>query len=157
MNSKQSRTASVCPGTLQRLREAGIQPTRQRLQIARLLFDHGGHLTAQDLFELINRDKPTVCRATVYNTLNLMADRGLVREICLDSNRTVYDTNTEPHHHLYNVDTGELTDVPLEAVAFQRLPNLPRGTRQEDINLVVRVRNRQSLFQVFPEEGAGSE
>lgn len=126
---------------LQRLREAGIQLTRQRLQIAQLLFEQGGHVTAHDLFETVNRGQPPVCRATVYNTLNLLAQQGMVREICLGSGRTVYDANTTPHHHLYNLDTGEVSDIPPESVVFQRLPELPQGTCQEDISLIVRIRN----------------
>lgn len=137
-----SPVSSVCHTTEQRLREAGIQVTPQRLQVATFLFERGGHLSALALFEAINRHGSSVCRATVYNTLNLLAERGLVREICLDGGRIMYDTNTAPHYHLHNMDTGELTDVPPEAVAFRRLPALPRGTRREDIDLIVRIRNQ---------------
>ena len=158
MTSKSSSPASsVCHATEQRLREAGIQTTPQRLQIADLLFERGGHLSALELFESINRHGPGVCRATVYNTLNLLAERGLVREICLDGGRTMYDTNTAPHHHLYNVDTGELTDVPPAAVAFRRLPALPEDTRREDIDLIVRIRNQSpSPRKPSPDDGSNA-
>lgn len=127
----------------QRLRRFGVSPTRQRLQIAMALFDHGGHMSAQDLHALVNRGKRSVCRATVYNTLHLFVSRGLIREISLDSSRTFYDTNTQYHHHIYNMDTGELIDVAPETVAFEHFPEIPADTQQEDITLIIKVRNKR--------------
>lgn len=136
--------AGFCP-TLQRLRQAGIYPTHQRLRIARWLFTEGGHHTAQEIFEALNGVHTAVCRATVYNTLNLLVRRGLAMEIHLDNESTVYDADTKPHHHLYNEDTGELTDVPLGAVALDQLPQLPAGVHPEDISLIIRVRPRPRM------------
>jgi len=150
MTSSTVETVSPYIDITQRLRRFGISPTRQRLQIAMALFDHGGHLSAQDLYTLVNRGKRSVCRATVYNTLHLFVSRGLIREISLDSSRTFYDTNTQPHHHIYNVDTGELIDVAPETVEFKRLPDIPPDTQQEDITLIIRVRNKRQTLRACP-------
>lgn len=142
MTSSAAENLSPYIDVTQRLRRFGISPTRQRLQIAMALFDHGGHLSAQDLFALVNHGKRSVCRATVYNTLHLFVSRGLVREISLDSSRTFYDTNTQPHHHVYNMDTGELIDIAPETVEFKTFPAIPADTQHEEITLIIRVRNR---------------
>jgi Fur family iron response transcriptional regulator len=126
----------------ERLREQGIAATRQRLRIAQALFEHGGHPSAQDLYLLVNHQQRAVCRATIYNTLNLFVSRGLIQEVSVDSSRTFYDVNTDPHHHIFNIDTGELLDVEPTAVSFKKLPPLPLGTQQEDITLIIRVRNK---------------
>lgn len=123
------------------LRKVGIVPTRQRLQIATALFNYDGHLSAQALYRLINRDQSIACRATVYNTLHLFVSHGLIREISVDSSQSFYDPNTKPHHHIFNIDTGELLDVEPESVAFKALPDLPDGMKQEEITLIIRVRN----------------
>ena len=126
----------------QRLRQAGVIPTTQRLLIARELFEDHGHFSAQQLYQRVNKTCRRVCRATVYNTLNLFVNRGLVREVAVNGNCTFYDTNLQPHYHIYNIDTGELLDVDPESVVFKTLPVLPAGTRRENIELLIRVRNQ---------------
>lgn len=128
----------------ERLRQQGIAATRQRLRIAKALIEHGGHPSAQDLYLLVNRQQRAVCRATIYNTLNLFVSKGLIQEVSVDSSRTFYDVNINPHHHFFNVDTGELLDVEPNSVSFKELPPLPMGTQQEEITLIIRVRNAQS-------------
>jgi Fur family iron response transcriptional regulator len=125
----------------ERLKRCGIAATRQRLRIAKALFEHGGHPSAQDLYQLVNHQQRTVCRATIYNTLNLFVNKGLIQEVSVDSSQTFYDGNIEPHHHIFNVDTRELLDVEPSTVSFKELPSLPQGTRQEEITLIIRVRN----------------
>jgi Fur family iron response transcriptional regulator len=81
-----------------------------------------------------------VSKATVYNTMKVFAQKGLVREVTVDRNRVFYDSTTEPHHHFFNLDTGELTDIEPTAVEFLRLPELPEGTYQEGVEVIVRLR-----------------
>ena len=78
----------------------------------------------------------------MYNTLNLFSSQGLTRAVSVDSERQFYDSTTAPHHHFYNVDTGELTDIGLDDLQFSQLPELPSGTEAQDIEVVVRVRNK---------------
>jgi len=122
------------------LREHGIAPTHQRLEIALVLFGRCEHLAADQVLALANERFAETSKATVYNTLNLFRDRGLVREVIVDPKRVFYDPNTEPHHHLYNVDTGELTDIAAEDLQISGMPVLPPGMVTEGVDVIVRIR-----------------
>ncbi len=121
------------------LRERQIQPTAQRIEIARLLFGKNQHLTAEDVLRSVNSRGSTVSKATVYNTLGLFAKRKLLRPIWVEGNRLFYDTNVMPHHHFYHLNTGQLTDVPSTDVTISRLPPLPNGTEAAGIDVVIRI------------------
>ncbi len=122
------------------LRKQGIAPTHQRLEIANVLFSRCEHLAADQILTLVNERHAETSKATVYNTLNLFRDCGLIREVIVDPKRVFYDPNTQPHHHLYNVDTGEITDVPADDLAVSGLPELPPGMVTEGVDIVVRIR-----------------
>jgi Fur family iron response transcriptional regulator len=124
------------------LRQRGAQPTAQRVALAEILFAKPQHLSADELLERARRKGVRVSKATVYNTLNLFVDCGLVREVSVDSSRVYYDPTMTPHHHIYNVDTGELTDIPYDAVQLAELPELPPGTETAGVEVVVKVRRR---------------
>jgi Fur family iron response transcriptional regulator len=124
------------------LRQNGAQPTAQRVALAEILFAKPQHLSAEDLLEQARRHGVRVSKATVYNTLNLFVECGLVREVNVDGSRVYYDPTMSPHHHIYNVDTGELTDIPYDAVRLAELPELPPGTETTGVEVVVRVRQR---------------
>ena len=120
----------------------GIHPTAQRIRIAELLFARDQHLTAEQVIRLLGKDGLRVSKATVYNTLNLFREQGLLRTVDVDPTRQFYDSSTGPHHHFYNVDTGELTDIPLESVMLQVDTALPPGTEPVGVEVVIRVRRR---------------
>ncbi len=122
------------------LRARDINPTSQRVEIAQLLLTRCEHLSAEEVFALVNGDAARVSKATVYNTLGLFAERGLVREVIADPSRVFYDPNTTPHHHFYDTSTGKLTDIPAEEVQIRTLPVLPDGMRMEGVDVIVRVR-----------------
>jgi len=122
------------------LRRHGINPTHQRIEIAYALFSRGEHLSADQVLAIVNDRHSETSKATVYNTLNLFREKRLVREVIADPHKVFYDPNTEPHHHLYNVDTGELTDVDASAVEITGLPPLPEGMVTEGVDIIVRVR-----------------
>lgn len=124
------------------LEEHGILPTQQRVDIAHLLFQRAQHLAAEQVLAQVNDSYGHVSKATVYNTLGLFVRRGLVREVLIEPGRTFYDSNTRDHHHLYNVDTGELSDIPASSVQIDGEPVLPAGTEVEGMDLVIRVRRR---------------
>jgi Fur family iron response transcriptional regulator len=125
----------------QLLHEHKILPTAQRVEIAQLLFSRPQHLSAEQVLALVNDGRSVVSKATVYNTLRLLASKGLIREVIVDPTRVFYDSNIGDHHHLYNVDTGELTDVHTDALSISRVPDLPEGTESVGIDVIVRVRN----------------
>ena len=122
-----------------RLREHGITPTAQRVEIAAVLLARPQHLCAHELQQVLARSGTPVSKATVYNTLGLFARKGLVRELFVGSGKVLYDSNTACHDHIYDVDTGTLTDIEPGTVAVGALTALPSGTRVEGIDVVIRV------------------
>ncbi len=122
------------------LRDAGLRPTRQRMALARLLFDkEDRHVTAEVLHAQARDEDIKVSLATVYNTLNQFRDAGLVREVVVEPGRSYFDTNVENHHHFFNVDNGELSDIPVTEVSVSALPTPPPGTLIDRVDVVVRV------------------
>lgn len=127
-----------------RLLAHGILPTPQRIDIAALFFGGDLHLSADQVIARLGQGGRPVSKATVYNTLGLLAERGLLAQVSVDSSRTFYDSNTRPHHHFYNVDDGELMDVEAGLLALESLPPPPPGTAIDGVDIVIRVRNRPS-------------
>lgn len=119
-----------------------IKPTRQRLQIAQVLFSRPQHLSAEQVLASVNERHGYVSKATVYNTLGLFTRKRLVREVIIDPSRVFYDSTTHPHHHVYNVDTGLLMDLEPDGIDIHGLPEPPEGTVIDGIEVVVRVRSR---------------
>ncbi len=126
----------------ERLRATGVKPTSQRLEIGTLLLSRPQHMSADEILSQLQRAGSKVSKATVYNTLKLFTEQGLIREVSVDSTRQFYDSTTCHHHHFYNVDSGQLTDIDADALQFSRLPDLPAGTEAQDVEVVVRVRNK---------------
>ncbi len=125
------------------MRTKGVNPTQQRIEIAQTLFAKPQHLSADQVLALVNKQRPAVSKATVYNTLGLFARKGLVREVIVDPSKVFYDPTMSPHHHFYNVDTGELMDVAPGVVELGALPELPDGVKIEGVDVVIRVSNRR--------------
>jgi Fur family iron response transcriptional regulator len=125
------------------LAQHGIAPTEQRLEIARLLFARHQHLSAEQILAQLSRQASRVSKATVYNTLNLFAENGLVREVVIDPAKRFYDSNLDPHHHLFHTDTGRLEDVPPARIQIAELPGLPAGTEVLGVDVVIRVAARK--------------
>ena len=124
----------------EKLRRHGITPTRQRVEIAYALFSRQAHLSADQVMAIVNEKHSETSKATVYNTLNLFRQKQLVREVIVDPSKVFYDPNTQPHYHIYNVESGELTDVDASAVQISGLPELPGGVVAEGMDVVIRVR-----------------
>lgn len=125
------------------LNASGILPTRQRVDIAHLLLSRRQHLSAEQVLYQANKMEDRISKATVYNTLGLLARKGLIRELTIDPERIVYDSNPSPHHHLYNIDSGELLDIASESIDLSELPELPSDTSLVGVDVIVRIRNRK--------------
>ena len=119
-----------------------ISPTRQRVEIAEFLFKRPQHLSAERILDGVLGEGNRVSRATVYNTMGLFANKGVVREILIDRERVFYDSNTEIHQHLYNIDTGELTDVFDAEVDMVSEPELAEGLKIIDTDIVFKVTSK---------------
>ena len=120
----------------------GITPTGQRLKVAHLLFACDQHLTADQVIGALRAAGARVSKATVYNTLNLFAEKGLLKALNFDPTRCSFDSNTAPHFHFHDVETGELIDVAPADVEFARLPALPAGMESLGVEVVFRVRRK---------------
>ena len=123
-----------------RLRRAGVRLTRQRLALARVLFDGADrHVTADSLRREAARAGTPVATGTVYNTLHCFARAGLLHEVAVDSTRSWFDTNTTPHHHFLHPETRDLEDIPVDGVSIAGIPRPPEGTRIEAVHVLVRL------------------
>ena len=129
---------------LERLRGAGLRPTRQRLALARLLFDRGDrHMTAEQLHaEAVAANVP-VSLATVYNTLNQFTQAGLLRRIGADGSKSFFDTNTSVHPHFYLVGEDILIDVP-EALVLEQMPNALPGHEISRLDIIIHIRRKSA-------------
>ena len=124
------------------LRSRKVTPTAQRMQIAEILFEKEAHFSAEEVFLEVNRSDANVSKATVYNTLGLFVERGLIRKVLMDPSKCFYDSNIAPHHHFYDMDSGEIRDIGPDQISLKDMPDLPAGTRLDSVEVVVRVRKQ---------------
>ncbi len=138
----------------ERLSARGVFPTPQRLDVAEVILAEPQHLSADQIIARMRRTGSRVSKATVYNTLNLFCERGLLRTVEVDPSRLFYDSTIAPHHHFFDVETGELVDISLEDVQLALNAPLPEGTEQVGVDVVIRVRrvaeeaNAQAAAQI---------
>lgn len=132
--------APAAATTAARLTACGIRVTDQRLQIARILLSAPQHLSAEQIAEALRSGGARVSKATVYNTLNLFAARGLIRQLNVDGDCAWFDSNVSPHYHFHDEQTGTLSDVAPRDVQFARLPQPPSGMEVAGIDVVIRLR-----------------
>ncbi|HET8727328.1 MAG TPA: Fur family transcriptional regulator [Alphaproteobacteria bacterium] len=127
------------------LAEADLRPTRQRLALARLLFDgEDRHVTAEQLHAEASRARVAVSLATVYNTLHQFTAAGLLREVVVQPGRSYFDTNTDDHHHFYHERTGELRDIAGDTLQVAGLPPPPPGARIARVDVVIRLADAET-------------
>lgn len=124
-----------------KLLEYAINPTSQRNEIAAVMLRKPQHLSADQVLFLVNANDGHVSKATVYNTLNLFVEKGLIREVAIDPTKIFYDSNASHHHHYYNEDTGELYDFETDDMSLNPKSALPENTVQSGVDVVVRVKN----------------
>jgi len=126
---------------LARLKGCGLRPTRQRLDLARLLFRDGDrHVTAESLHDEVSRAGVKVSLATVYNTLHQFTEAGLLRQVVVDAGRSYFDTNVDDHQHFFLEEDGQLIDIPGETIEVSNVPVPPEGLVVDRVDVVVRVK-----------------
>jgi len=132
-------TARPFANALELLRAAKLRPTRQRLALARLLFEKGDrHVTAEQLHSEALAAAMVVSLATVYNTLHQFVAAGLLRELVVNPGRSYFDTNTADHHHFFFEESGRLMDIPSERIKVTSLPQPPSGAIKR-VDVTIRV------------------
>jgi len=127
---------------VQLLERHDVQVTAQRVEVAALLLDRPQHVSADQVRRRLQDNGVGVSKATVYNTLKLFCDSGLLRTVDVDPVRQYYDSRTQPHHHFFNVDTGELTDIDPEDIDLSISAALPQGTVSDGAEVLIRVRRQ---------------
>jgi len=141
MNYRKRTQIDPSTDIAQQLRHAGITPTQQRVEMAEILFACAQHLSADQILKQVNQRDKYVSKATVYNTLGLFTEKGLVREVIVDPTKVFYDSNTSEHHHFYNIDSGELTDVDSEEMLLGDLPVLPANTVAAGVEIIIKIKS----------------
>ena len=127
---------------IDRLRVSGLRPTKQRLAICKVLFNRKEtfHFTIDQLKKIVERNaKKKISLATLYNTVHAFEKKGYLKEISLKGNQTFFDTNTKSHHHFYDEETTELTDIKNENISINNLPKIPNGKKIKDIEITIKV------------------
>jgi Fur family iron response transcriptional regulator len=140
MSGNDSQTAAATGQARAILELHGIRPTAQRVRIAELLLARPRHVTAEQILESLRGAPGRVSKATVYNTLKLFVEQGLVKQIHADPERCVYDSMVTPHHHFQRVDTGEMIDIDPGELSFAKMPPLPPGTELAGVEVLIRLR-----------------
>ena len=123
------------------LKSSNITPTAPRVEIAQILFARPQHLSAEQILKTVNEKSPTASKATIYNTLGLFVEKNLVKEVIVDPSKVFYDSNISSHFHFFNTDTAELTDIALDDIHIDKLPELPEGTVSSGLDVIVRIKN----------------
>ncbi len=130
---------------LKKIEESGIVPTKQRRILAKILFQKGNrHISAENLFDEVKKEDRKISLATIYNTLKQFTNLGLIREIVVDKNKSLYDTDNRPHYHLYIEDEGKIHDIPTDNINLN-LPSIPACLTLHDIDIIVRVRSVKDI------------
>lgn len=128
----------------ERLRRHGLRPTRQRIDLARVLYGRGDrHVSAEVVYGEALAAGVSVSLATVYNTLKQFTEAGLLRELAVSGAKTWFDTRVDPHHHFHVEDDDTMIDVPREAVGIAHFPEPPEGMEIVGFDVVVRLRRRR--------------
>jgi Fur family transcriptional regulator, iron response regulator len=127
----------------QKLKQYNVSVTSQRLDIAQITIASPVHTSADDVLSKLKMDGAHVSKATVYNTLNLFCDKGLLKRVNVDPERQFYDSTTHHHHHLYNIDTGELIDIDKEKISIGFTFDAPHGTEYAGTDVVIKFRNKK--------------
>ena len=118
----------------------GIRPTKQRMILAKLLFEKGDrHISAEELYEEVKKDNRKISLATIYNSLKQFRKIGLLKELVVDQNKSIYCTNHDKHYHLYIEDEGKLIDIPQENIDLN-IPEIPACLKFHNIDIIIRVR-----------------
>ena len=126
----------------EKLKLYGLRPTRARIRIGMMLLNKPKHLSADQVHEKLKKKGYTISKATVYNTLNAFSECGIVSEVTIDPRRTYYDSRTTPHHHFFNIDTGQLVDIASDDMIVENIPRLPDNTQIQDLEIVVKISNK---------------
>ena len=129
-----------------KLRSSKLRPTKQRIRIAEFLFNREKtfHFTIENLNKNINKkdNSENISLATIYNTIDAFKDAGHLKEILTNNNTSYFDTNINSHHHFYDDQTNELTDINFNDVEVTKVPHAPKGKKIKDIEVIISLQKQ---------------
>jgi len=135
---------------VKRLRSSGLRPTKQRVEICKILFDRKEtfHFTIDKLKKKIEKNtKSKISLATVYNTVHAFKNHGYLKEISLQGNRTFFDTNATNHYHFYDQDSGDLMDIKNEDIDISKIPLAPKNKKINEIEVIINIANSNHIHK----------
>ena len=136
---------SIKKNIANKLRTSGLRPTNQRILIAKNLFerDNTFHFTVETLNREINRNgNKKISLATIYNTVEAFKKAGHLKKILTSNTKSYYDTNIRSHHHFYDDETKELTDIDYQKVKLSKIPNPPKGKKIKNLEVVISLQKQ---------------
>ena len=128
----------------QKLRSSGLRPTKQRIQLSKILFKSKEtfHFTILDLKKMIEEKlQEKISLATIYNTVHAFQKKGYVKKILLDANKSYYDTNVKNHHHFFDEDSQTLKDINEDEIKISAIPNSPSNKKIKSLEVLIRLAN----------------
>ena len=124
----------------QKLHQAGLRLTSQRLKIAEILFlGSPKHFTAEHVYKIIKKQNLNISLATIYNTLRDFSRKKLINEINFDPGKNWYDTRLDDHHHFYNKKTQKLIDIKKSEISLKEMPNPPKGCKINKYDVIIEI------------------
>ena len=131
---------------IKKISNNGIRPTKQRMILAKLLFEKGDrHISAEELYEEVRKEDRKISLATIYNTLKQFKNLGLLKELVVDKNKSIYCTNHDSHYHLYIEDENKIIDIPQKNIDLN-IPEIPACLSFHNIDIIVRVRTLKDKY-----------
>ena len=129
---------------LKKLRSSGLRPTKQRVEIAKFLFEREKtfHFTVESLNKLLTKKSTSkIALATIYNTVHAFKEAGHLSEVEVRGNKTYFDTNISDHHHFYDSETAELIDIDANDIVIQKIPKAPNGKKIKNVEVFINLKN----------------
>ena len=129
---------------LKKLRSSGLRPTKQRVEIAKFLFEREKtfHFTVESLNKLlIKKSTSKIALATIYNTVHAFKEAGHLSEVEVRGNKTYFDTNVSNHHHFYDSENAELIDIDANDIIIQKIPKAPNGKKIKNVEVFINLKN----------------
>ncbi len=129
---------------LNKLRSSGLRPTKQRVEIAKFLFEREKtfHFTVESLNKLLTKKSTSkIALATIYNTVHAFKTAGHLNEVEVRGNKTYFDTNVSNHHHFYDSETSELIDIDANDIIIQKIPKAPNGKKIKNVEVFINLKN----------------
>ena len=123
------------------LKSLSLRPTPQRIAIIETLLNKGDtHVTAHSLEKMLLRKKCNIAKATIYNNLNELSERGFLKKVLVEKDKMWFDTNLSEHHHFYDKEEDSLIDINEKDIKFSKFPHIPKGKKIKSVEIIINIK-----------------